>query len=145
MKYSFFWKLSEKIPVTCEWAIIHLQNDLFRQNFCQILFLLLRDRDYKWSYLHLLCILTSFQVLHTSKAWSKNFFGLLLNLFDDFRRFSVMNHLKTKKVKKTVFKPLFILCDTHMLVPSLRGYLNFAFLGVIFSLFCLILSIFGEF
>ena len=34
-----------------------------------------------------LCILTSFRVMHASESWSKHFFGAIFNLFCSFQTF----------------------------------------------------------
>ena len=82
----------------------------------------------------LLCILTSFQVLHTTQSWSEYFFGR----FQPFLFISyVFSDFSTQNKKNNIWKQCFgyylKMVDTLMLVDSLRGYPILSFVWFIFS------------
>ena len=67
--------------------------------FPKLSFLLLRDRDYKWSYLHMLCILTIFNVLCDSTEVERLLRNLIL---DSFARSRVQTPLEAKRIEKSI-------------------------------------------
>ena len=87
-----------------------------------------KSNSCQWDFDRLLCISTSFWVLHAPKSWSNYFFSYIFNLFCSFQTFfsDFTPEINKKRLKKNKKNPVFVcsskLVDMQKLVNPLRGY-----------------------